>query len=375
MNLVKLEYEIKKAYDNKDFKKALEKIYLYLSEKDSGVYGTLMLFYINCLINTGKIEEAYKCINITRKNWPYLYSDKDLVELYIICDKTKDSETILNKRSNDKKLYYNSARAYMLNGYYYSSKYWFRYLMTITDDNELIEKSKKFINEIDNHLKNKTFIQTSYIRYKSYGNKLKPGHVIYFHNNMKTSDEKVNRRPYLVWKVENGKVYCFPITTKIKTESLNYILKKERYPNYGFDRMVKDKLLCFYEKNVEKIIDEINPYDFYRIMCNMYESYCYKKEADNFGFVYEYASNLEIKKDDIIIIYDVENKKRNYYAVDSASEGVYTAYKIEKMEDKFYVMCDNVYTFTNKDFIIKTYKSITDDEKYQMVKRKKINYE
>ena len=47
MNLFKLELEIKDAYNNKNYKEALEKINLYLSRKDSGVYGSFMFFFID----------------------------------------------------------------------------------------------------------------------------------------------------------------------------------------------------------------------------------------------------------------------------------------------------------------------------------------
>ena len=68
MNLFKLEEEIKDEYNNRNFKEALEKIDLYLSDKNSGVYGTFMYFYVNCLINVGRKNEAYKNINLTRKH-------------------------------------------------------------------------------------------------------------------------------------------------------------------------------------------------------------------------------------------------------------------------------------------------------------------
>lgn len=374
MNLVDLELEIKNAYDNRNFKETLKKIDLYLSLNNSGVYGSLMYFYVDCLINVGRKEDAYKYINITRKFWPYIYSDGDLAELYIICDKIKEAEKILNKRTTDTKLYYTAARAYMLNGYYYESKYWFRYLMSITDDEKLIEKANGFIMEINNHLINKAFIQISYSRYKSYGKSLKPGQIIYFRGkDIVSSDSKVNYRPYLIWKVDGNKIYCFPVTTQIRREDINYILRKEKYPNYGFDRMIKENILCIDEKDVDKIIDEITPYDYDRVIDRIYKLHCYKNKMDDYGFVLEEANKLGVKKDDIIIIYDTQNQQRNFYAIESVNDSIYTAYKIEKIDDKFHIINDKLYTFTNKDFIIKINKSIKDSDNYQFIYKRKVS--
>lgn len=373
MNLFKLELEIKDAYNNKNYKEALEKINLYLSRKDSGVYGSFMFFFIDCLIKVGRKKEAYQYINITRKIWPYVFSDDEIVKLYIICDRVKEAEKILNSRTNDTKLYYTAAKTYMLNGYYYSSKYWFRYLMSITDDEDLISKSNKFVFEINNHLINKSFIRTSYARYKSYGNRLHAGQIIYYNNeNTLSDDNKANHRPYLIWKVDNDKIYCFPVTTKIKRTDINYVLKKEKYPNIGFDRMIKDKLVCIDEKTVEKIIDEITPYDYDRVIDSIYKSYCHKGIMDKYGFVLEEANKLNIKKDDIISIYDIVSQTRYLYVIDSVKDGIYTSYKVEKINDELKVIYDDIYTFTNKDFIVKINMSINNKEDYQLIYKRKI---
>ena len=355
MNLYKLGLKILNSYREKDFEKTLKYIDKYLSNKENGIYSGLLHMYIVSLINLSRREEALNYIELACNYWPNIYTTSQLVELYIMCGDCDSAENILRKKTNDFDLYYNAARAYLLYGYYYSAKYWFKYILSKTNDQQLIEKVKKYISEINNYINNSTFIQTSYINYKNNGKKLEPGQIIYQNSKyLETTDSKASKRPYVIWKVEDEKVYCFPVESKKdEKKPYNYVLMQQYYPNFDFDRIIRDEVICVDEKRIEKIIDIVRPYDYENILKNVYSSYCFRHEFDNCGFVKHYASNLNIQKGDIIMIYNNDDCSRNYYIVESVNNDTYGVYETISDGENYTIKNDKLIYFTNNDFIIK----------------------
>ena len=359
MNLIELKEEIAHLYKNFEFDKAIVCIEKYINSENAGIYGSLIYMYTMCLIKTGRLEEASACLDITRRTWPYIYTDVQLVEMYIMCDRIDKSEEILRKSPVDASLYFFSARSYMLFEHISLAKYWYERCIRVTDNNFFVESSKKYLKEIDNYIYSYEFLPISYMKYKRDYGKLLPGHIFYQNSRIEESeDTKSQTRPYMAWKIVDDKVYCFPVCSRKEKHEFNYILKKEVYPNYDFDRVINDHICCIDEKRIEKIIDKVKPYDYKRILYRLYTVFCHRNQKDDQGFFFDILNNLDICIDDTICTCDAESKTKNYYIVTGVNEDSYSVNKLIKNEDGTIERINEELSINKMDYIVKIYNPL-----------------
>ena len=359
MNLIKLKEEIATLYKMSEFDKAIVCIEKYINSENAGLYGTLIYMYTMCLIKTGRLKEAVECINVTRRVWPYIYEDIQLVEMYIMCDRIDMSEEILRKSPIDARLYFFSARTYMLFEHISLSKYWYERCLKETDERFIVESSKRYLREIDNYIYRNEFLPISYMKYKREYGKLLPGHIFYQNGKIEESgDDKSQIRPYMVWRIVDDKVYCLPVCSWKEKHECNYVLKKEVYPNYDFDRVIKDHIFCIDEKRVEKIIDKVKPYDYKRILYKIYTLFCYRNEIDEQGFFLDVLNNLDISVDDIICNNNAEKKIKNYYIVTGINDDSYSVNRLIRNEDGTIERINEELIISKTDYIVKIYNPL-----------------
>ena len=365
------------SFNDRNYFDALKEFYEYInSGKDQLTLDTIRM-YIETLIHLNKVEQAAAELEQTAKIWTNIYSKNKLVEKYIMCNRVDLSEEILRNKVLDELDYYYIARKYLLFGYYDYSKKWFEYYINISTQNEYKEKSIMFLKEIYNYIYRDEFIQINYLQFKRNGNMLEPGHIIYCYS-VNTASNCYNSQimPYMVWKVEDEKIYAFPVSIIKKNEKkYNYRLKKEVYLNYNYDRRVKEDLVCIEENQIQKVIDKVKPLDYKNVLSNIYSSICYNGDVSNCKKFYdECVKELDINEFDIIIVPNKQNKVSEFYYVIGITDDSYKVLKTKKINNEYRIEDHNIYTINKNDFIIKAYSNNNkkkEEAQYQLKKQYK----
>ena len=260
---------IKESYKQKEYSRTLEYLEQYLKIKKFGFYDELFDIYINCQINLGYFENAGKNVNLMNKVFSKFYSEYDLITKYIICGMMDKAKELISNNKLCILDYYYIAKTCFLWGYHEEAKELFNHFLTISNDPHRNKSVKDYLRKIKLYENNKNvFVETDYLNFKKNGNKLEPGHIIYteklldiYKENISSTDPKKEKRPYMIWKIVNDKIYAFPVSSKIYKDSFN-ILRTKYYPNYTYDRKVKENLVCIEDKDVIKIIDKVNKKDY-----------------------------------------------------------------------------------------------------------------
>lgn len=359
-------------YENK-YNDVIKKINEYLNYPDAKMDEELVKIYIDSLLEIDKIDIAYKEINRAISKWPNLYSWKQLARRYIICGKIELSEEIIKNCIVDELSYYKLAVTYLSYGYLTHAKKWFEYYTSISSDDTYKKKALHYLKEIHNHNFRNEFIVTNYLKFKRDGYTLEPGHIIYSKNIDKSSYEiREKYKPYMVWKIEDDKLYCFSvIKLNGPKKKYDYVLRKENYPNYDFDRKVSDNFACINESSVERVIDKVKYYDYLNVLDNIYRTVCFVNNSNHCKkFFDEYIKDLNISEDDIIFTYDNFSSSFQFYHVIEVLDSGYKVLKIEKDKNDNYSYTDeNSYEIIKStDYIMKAY--VKDNEKVKMIVKK-----
>lgn len=328
MNIIEFMEELKRYYNENRFERVLQEIEKYLKSKDHGVFDYLLSIYIESLIKLGRLEDAYKNVELMREYFPTYYSDYDLAIKYSECGKKEKLEEILSNGKISDHSYYYLARNCFYNGHYDKALELFNLYLKGSEVEEMkVKKVNEFIRKLKLYKENKdVFREMSYSYFKSIGNKLEPGYVIYvdrlrneFKENYFNTDPKSEIRPYMIWKIIDGKVYAFSLSTKIRNTRKG-ILKKEDYPVRNFDRVARSDMVCLRESDVNSVIDKISYEDYEEIIGNIYRSVSMQKDVPKKSvqfFIKTITSEISVSKNNVLVIKDLEkNKKRFYYVVE-----------------------------------------------------------
>lgn len=331
MDIVSLMNRIYEYYKDNNFEKTIREIDKYLQLEGIGIFDNLLNIYIECQIRLGLLDKAYENVEILRKLFPKYYSNLNLVINYSRCCKVDRVSEMLSNCKFGVDDYYDIACNCLFNGNKDKAKELFNYYILVTDNKvkkKQAERNLRLIRLYENN--GNVFEEMKYSYFKSKGYKLKPGYVVYvdrlrneFKENKVNTDNKCMRRPYMIWRIIDNKIYAFPISTQIRN-SRTCILRKENYPARNFDRVVKNEVVCLEERDVYDVIDKIRVSDYDNIIRDIYFSICMNhnipKETTEF-FMNMIKREMGIKVNDIIIVPDsLQGKKRYYYVIDFNSK-------------------------------------------------------
>ena len=343
-----------------------KKLYSYFFElfkqymdKGCAIDSELVNLYIKALINTNKYDKAYKMLK-----WYETYSnrfpsiDEDLFVLYYFCCKPQDAERIYKKGNVSTKHKTFIVRNYLLQGKINEAKEILLKFIAEEPSKELFHLHKLIYNH--EHLG--SFIETDYESFIRNGNKLMPGHVVYLKHEPEIapgakSDDKISNRPYMVWKIDGGIVYLFPVSTSIKPAS--YILMKSNYPNSVGDRTVKNQLCSTGKRNILSVSDKLRDFDYNASLKNIYISTYLNRFSDdkkhNDAFMQSYHRDVE--KYEVIKTVDLATKQRKYYFVVCINDKYY---EVIEVDEEMNVISNKIGLF-KKDTLFLTSFSLTSE--------------
>ena len=317
------------AYYNNDYKRYIELFDDYILE-GYGVDSTMISYYITVLIRIRKFDDAYKLIQEMEKYiGDYDISD-DIARLYLYCFKPEDTRRVLFNTYEDIDLNL-LVRAYLLEGKIEEAERIVNKCLEINPSDINMLKSKI---KIDNHKNKNAFIETEYSCFLANGNQLEKGHIVFLKNNPTTDykvmeDEKLANRPYMIWKVENDKLFLFPVTTKCKDSF--YKLYSQNYPNSIGDRVIKSNFFYTDISNVLTVEDKGLDIAFYNIagllVRSIYFGCC--KEDKKACSIFLKDCIGDVNMFDVLEVVDPSSRKHSfYYVIDSNYDDHYDVVEI-----------------------------------------------
>ena len=327
--------ELYDIYYKKDFKTFLEKFEKYL-ENGYGIEDTLIGCYIHALITTKKYDKAYKILKSLEKNVKEFDSYEDLARLYVKCFKPKDAERMINSKETPIKDYLNLIKMNLLEGNVKEAEKILDARLKVETNPRYLKRLRSYERLIVNNQEKGAYIETEYECFKENGNKLEPGHIVYLKDSpqskIKWHDVKVIERPYMIWKIEENKIYIFPVSTKEQKNS--YKLFSQKYPNSTSDRVIKYNLYYTTEDNILTVKDKLLDEDFKVVIDNLYyvTFFSTKKPNQPEYTMQEFIGN--IWKYDIIM--DIEQgiiTKPKFYLVLDVNDTNYRVIEID-LKDK-----------------------------------------
>lgn len=336
--------EIKQNINNCRFGEALLKIEEYISLPHTGIFEELLNIYIDFQIKLGLFDEAIKNVELLYKHFKKI-DIYDLALKYAACCQTEKLRELLANYKFSYKKYLGIAKYCFTNGNIELAKELFE-LASNSKDEVIINEAQKKLDIIDiyNRYDNKVFQSQTYGCFKYHGNKLRPGHVImtcrlrddYSENH---GYKKVDW-PYMIWKVEDKKIYAFPVVAKV--DRFNYVFSHEDYPCRS-DRTLKDGMVCIYEDDVINVIDKITDDDCRKAIDLMQRSIIYSQKGDwnnhtNY-FMNSFLEDKEVEVGDVLVFCDKEKETVNYYFVFGIDE---YGYKIYEVSYRFFPFSDDV---------------------------------
>ncbi len=325
MGALELIRNIEESYERKNYKMSIKYLNEYFNMKNVGINDMLLNIYIDCQINLGMIEDAKKNTELMKKMFPDSYCN--LIIKYIKFDKIDEAkELILTKKLSSEEYYYIAVTCFLWE-LYDEAKELFTHFLAISNDIAKIKLTNEYLRKISQYESNKNiFHETDYQHFKLNGKTLEPGHIVYaqkllniYNENVVNTDPKKDTRPYMIWKIIDDKIYAFPVSSKVGNQR-SCLLKHEKYPNYTYDRKIKQNLVCIEECNVEKIKDKVTKEDYDNIIRDLYYSisitHDFPKQSTKF-FIDNVTKQLGIKKHDVILVRDVNlNVNKFYFIID-----------------------------------------------------------
>lgn len=337
--------EIRNYFNDNEYKKAMNAIDVYLNEKDLGVYDWILDTYIKCQIKLGLFNEAEKNLEIMIKLFPKFYSPLELATKYAECGKTdKLINCLLNNKFSSIDFFRLAKTCFYQNNHKEAEEL-FNVFLYRSDDEKSRETARQYLKKIAKYNSDKdVFVETSYAHFKSLGQSLTPGHVIYvdrlrekYEENVLNDDPLKLKRPYMIWKIVDETIYAFPVASVKKSGNDNYLLYHQNYSCCNFDRKLKDRLVCLEKKDVKSIIDKLNPRDYKIIIENMYYSTCFCKEPlkkEIKIFMETFARTIRAEQYDIMRLYDYNSQSAKFFFIldfDSKNE-IYKVIEVNKLD-------------------------------------------
>jgi len=320
--------KIENSYNDNNYKKALYYIDKYFSYENVGVFEELLDIYIDCQIKLGMFEEARKSSDLTIKLFPNYYSSIEKAILYVSCRNSAKLDKMLEEVQFSNKEYYWIAKKCFYNGQQQKAEELFKRFLEKEENPVFIERAKKFLGKIELYKTNHNiFIETSYANFKAEGRTLEPGNIIMakqirpeYRINYTNKDPKRSKRPYMIWKIEEDRIYAFGLSTELR-EFDSYILSRENYCK-DYDRRVIDTLTCIKECDVQKVIGNINQKDYIGLIADVYHKlshYLGTSIKGNDFFIESIVMDLGITEGDLITFADVSSsvlKLKSYFVLE-----------------------------------------------------------
>lgn len=333
--------KIKNNIIEKDYDNALTNMELYLSSGNARLSLEFFGNYLKCLIMKSNKEKAKEVLEIIMDKYYEKENFIFIMRLQIMCGDIVGMLKCL-KEMNDLDSIYYAAKLCLEWRYYDTALDLFKLYIPLSDNGYKIDTSNEYIRMINNYKNTGEFITVGYDCYKMEGNNLSKGDIVYFRNVKNNIDEKdyqKYKRPYVVWKVEDGIVYVFSVVINVCDHT--NILKHEDYPNLegNSDRRVKRNLKQFKEYEVCRIIGKLTEKDNEEIFAKIYTQTLKSGIRENKPFMDDMVKSFNIQNGDIISIYEKEGDKYNeYYVINSnycVDDKKY--YSVIKIEDGNFV--------------------------------------
>jgi len=170
--------------------------------------------------------------------------------------------------------------------------------------------------------------------YLSKGHKLQEGLAVYVRPDAKIESEIPLSEGsvsylYLIWKIENDKIYAFPLK---KYTSHGHILKAYKYFR-KVDLAAVPKLVSFDVDSIMCVSMKLDTNDYVDTIKDLYERYCIfgtiSCNSKNY-FVQEKEKSLSINIGDIVAIYDPATRSKLYYSIIDidTEQSIYRAFRI-----------------------------------------------
>lgn len=287
INLIKLYNEIETDYHAEQHEEFIRKFRKYINISNVGISKLMIFKYIYALIETDKIDEA---LNLLKK----VFKMNNFIET----EPLSNRKLYLIGRMLYDKEYYDDAKIVLE-----------KYLELNKDaDYKYIRSASNWLVEIERHNEgyfNKTFAK-AYL--KDGKRKIEPGLVVYLKYSSSVNKKEENpiyNRPYLVWKVEQNKVYSFPITTINKNNTNPFYIANDNIP-----RFLETEIITFDIEDIESIYRKLNSENLGKILEKQYYRFCCSQQKN--PFILEYEKNFNIKLYDIITIKDANGIKKEY---------------------------------------------------------------
>lgn len=322
MNQKEIVQKIIDNYKKKNYKLVLKYFDEYSENERTHIDAKLLDIYIDCQINLGMFDNAYKNTQLMKNLFPESYCN--LITKYIKLGKIKEAINILSTSKLLSTEYYYIAKICFLWEIYDLSESLFKHFLSVSNNSSKKEMTHEYLRKIRQYKHNKyIFHETDYQHFKLNGKTLEPGHIIYakklsyaYTENRVNTDPKKEVRPYMIWKIIGNKIYAFAVSSQIDDNS--YVLYYQKYPNYTYDRKVKHNLVCIEEKDVEKIMDKVTDTDYKNIIHNLYYNisfmHNFPKQSAKF-FMGMMIKDMNIKQHNIISINDFDSKSKKLYFV------------------------------------------------------------
>ena len=242
-------------------------------------------------------------------------------------------------------------------------------------DKAIKEKASDYLKRIEVYEKDQTvFKSIKYSRFKKEGRVLEPGMVIRadrlrekYSMNKDNDDPLKTNRPYLIWKIEDNRMYCFPLASKMRNSYQDgYLLPAERYPNHKEDRKLKDKIVCITESDVQLVDDKVSKEDFDKAIEFAYIGFCYNQiisRSQIREFMTEMSRKIGAESKDVIVVNDF-NQQRLYFVLERDNEKQnYEVIEVDKDD------CGDFYLASDKKEEISMDSNIIDVLKLSYLKK------
>ena len=329
-------FTLENLLNNKKYNEIIELIDGYVKE-GFGVDNIIIDYYLTALNLLRRYDDAYEFIKKYEKV-AINVSPEVFARWYYFCYRSDEAERILNSC----KMQFNETllpvKIYLRLGKVEKAKELLEEILKIPGS-EKIKGINKIRGAITSYYKCGAFIETEYDSFVKNGNRLEPGHIIFIkkmpdYTRPEDNEPNASYRPYMIWKIENDRIYMFPVSSQTR---LGYKLYGQNYPNSVGDRVVKRYLCETTIDNVLSVQDKVTEYDYKLTIKNIFIATYYggpEEIRKNIKFMREYAEKPNIH--DVIITIDAEQgiKKHRYYLVlDENKEGYSVAeFDIDKVE-------------------------------------------
>ncbi len=334
------------------------------------------LQYALVLTRIREFDKAYEVIKKIEKNAINSHLETSISRLYLYAYKVEDAEKVLKHKGTfnyyDCYLY---AKILLLKGDIEGAREYankcLQYLQYIPNDEMVHEKAVDMLYRIWFTTSINGNFECEYNSFIKNGNKLEPGHIVFLKSNVdkingkeEITDKKSKYRPYMIWKIDNNRLYMFPVAVKRENE-INYVLYKQDYPNSGMDRIVKDNLCETSIDNVVSVQDKVRDEDYYSVLKTIFKATYFSKNKEEKEakekFMKEFVG--EVYEDAIISSVNPLTKESKTYYVNTVYENEYLVFEYNHALKK---LNTTPIIFKDTNPIIKVFE--TNEEELKLIK-------